>query len=67
MKWTPKNGIDKVLIDEMGRQIPYVIEFDDETNEATILLSGKDGIIVSNGETLKIKVTINGAKVVDKD
>ena len=51
----------------MGREIPLVHEFDDETLEAKILIKGKNGIIVANGEALIITVKIPGAKVVDKD
>ena len=67
MKWTPENGKDKIVIDEMGKQVPYVVTFDDETQEAQILIKGKNGIIVAGGEMLKVTVKIPGAKVVDKD
>ena len=68
MKWTPKNSMDKKLVDEMGKTIIYALEFDDETKEAKILLTNaKNEIIVDNGEAVKITITLTGAKVVDKD
>ena len=66
MKWNPKNGKNKVLIDGMGREIPHVYEYDDETGIAKIFIKGKDGMIVDDGRLLAITVKLKDAKIVDK-
>jgi len=68
MKWNPQNGKNKKLIDENGKMVPYAIEFNEETEEAKIYLTCKEGgVIFADGKPLILNVRIPGAKVVDKD
>lgn len=58
------------LYDVMGNLIPYVTQWDDETEEAVLLIQARSAnfVVVSvedNGskEILKVKVKIPGAKM----
>jgi hypothetical protein len=70
MLHTSQNCRDKRLVDEMGNFVDYVETFDDETFEATVFLravrpGGTKTFVVGGGETVRAKVTIPGAKLVD--
>ncbi len=66
MKWTPQNSIDKILIDETGREIPCVQSFDDETFEAKFFIKSGNGVVICNGEALLITTILSGAQIVNK-
>lgn len=54
------------VYDEMGKQIPFVLSYDTETQEAEIFLqavfgSGRPQFVVSNKSAFSVKVKIPGS------
>lgn len=62
---------DIKIIDEMGHVIPYCATFDTDTKVAEIYLTaqkenGKNTIVVSRGQALKVSVKLPNAKAIQK-
>lgn len=60
------------IVDVMGKDVGYATSFDTVTKETTLLLMGKDGLIVvsKDSETnclASVEVVLHGAKAVWKD
>ena len=45
---TPENSKDKILVDVMGKTITGVLSFNDETNEAEIVVPAQNGWAIEN-------------------
>ena len=65
-----EDNANKVLLDATGTMIPNVREFNDETNEVTILLGSAGGTMIRSGssyeegfELVEVKVVIKGARI----
>tara|TARA_R110000868_G_C10973188_1_gene771499 strand:+ start:41840 stop:42061 length:222 start_codon:yes stop_codon:yes gene_type:complete len=72
MIWNGQNGKDKILVDNAGNIVPLVLEFNEETEMATLFISNEDNKCIQvptagNGWTaLKTTIKIPGAHVIDK-
>jgi len=75
MIYNPQNADNKRLVDATGNYIPYVCEYNDETDEVTFYLMNDKRAIVSDEKEegalfkmvpVKVTTIIKGVKLVDK-